>query len=631
MGVTAMHAEPTGSTSSRALAFGALGVVFGDLGTSPLYTLQEVFSPDYGLGVDATTVLGVLSLVFWSLLVVVCLKYIVFVMRADNNGEGGIVALLALAQRSVRGQPALHWLVAVIAIFGAALFYGDGVITPAISVLSAVEGVKVAAPGLARWVVPISIVILLALFLLQRFGSARVGGFFAPVMCVWFAVIALLGLREILRVPHILAALDPYYAVHFFGAHRMAAFVALGGVVLALTGTEALYADMGHFGKRSIRMAWLGFVFPALLLNYFGQGALLLGDPHASSNPFYLLVPQVLLIPMIVLAAMATVIASQAVISGAYSMTLQAMQLGYCPRMRVVHTSDRVAGQIFVPWINGVLLILVLVAVLGFRSSANLGAAYGIAVTGTMIATTLLALLVALRLWRWKWYVVVAFGLPLLTVDCAFFGANLLKLGHGGWFPLVLGVAVFILMTTWRRGRELVLRQLRQGGVALAPFVADIAKYPPTRVAGTAVFLTADLAAVPPALLHNLQHNKVLHARNVLLSVETQELPVVPAAQRVEVHDIGYSFHTVTLRFGFMQHPDVPAALARCAAAGLAFNLQDTTFFLSRETVVAAHHVGMARWRDTLFAFLSRNAMPATAFFRIPGNRLVELGTQVAI
>jgi KUP system potassium uptake protein len=629
-----MHA--TGSRSEvapplRALAFGALGVVFGDIGTSPLYTLQEIFSRDYGLQVSRASLFGVLSLVFWALVLVVTVKYVIFVMRADNKGEGGIMALLALAQRSVRGQPRWRWLVAVVAIFGAALFYGDGVITPAISVLSAVEGIKVAAPALGHWVVPICVVILLGLFLLQRFGTARVGGLFAPVMAVWFVAIALLGLHMIWRAPDILVALNPYYAVRFFHTHGITAFVALGGVVLAVTGTEALYADMGHFGKRPIRSAWAYCVFPALLCNYFGQGALMLQHPDAAANPFYLLVPHVLLVPMIVLAAAATVIASQAVISGAYSMTREAMQLGFSPRMRVVHTSSRMAGQIFVPWINGMLLVLVLIAVVGFRSSENLGAAYGIAVTGTMVTTTLLALLVALRLWRWKWPAVVVLGIPLLVIDCAFFGANLLKVEHGGWFPLALGILVFTVMTTWRRGRELVLRQLQHGGIALKPFVASIAEHPPARVPGTAVFMTANPAAVPHAMLHSLKHFKVLHACNVLLSVETLETPFADPAEHVELRDLGHAFHVLTLRFGFMQDPDVPAALAQCAQRGLVFDMMDTTFFLSRETVVATRRPGMAFWRDKLFAFMTRNALPATAFFHIPGNRLVELGTQVEI
>ncbi|TAM11977.1 MAG: potassium transporter Kup [Nevskiaceae bacterium] len=615
----------------RALAFGAIGIVFGDLGTSPLYTLQEVFSSDYGLGISRPTVLGVLSLVFWSLLIVVCIKYVLFVMRADNKGEGGIVALLALAQRGVRALPRVRWGVAVVAIFGAALFYGDGVITPAISVLSAVEGIRIAAPQLTSWVMPISVAILLGLFVLEKLGTTRVGGLFAPVMCIWFIVIALLGVRMIVRGPEILLALNPIYAVHLFESHGLAAFVALGGVVLALTGAEALYADIGHFGKRPIRLVWLYFIFPALLLNYFGQGALLLHDPQAIGNPFYLMVPKPVLVPMIVLAAAATVIASQAIISGAYSMTLQAMQLGYAPRLRVVHTSSRVAGQIFVPFINNALLILVLAAVIGFHSSENLGAAYGIAVTGTMVTTTLLVLLVALRLWHWKWYVVAMLGIPLLVIDGAFFSANLLKVSHGGWFPLALGVAAFAVMTTWRRGRELVRRRLGRGGVALAPLLGSIAEHPPTRVPGTAIFLTANLNAVPRALLHNLKHNKVLHERNVLLSVVTLDLPFAERMDRVESHDLGHSFCTVLLSFGFMEDPDVLAALAADTGLQPGVDVRDTTFFTSRETVVEGDHAGMVPWRDHLFAFLTRNAVQVTTFFHIPGDRLVEIGTPVEI
>jgi KUP system potassium uptake protein len=626
-----MVSDSRESPSLRALAFGAVGVVFGDIGTSPLYTLQEVFSSKYGLGVAHASVLGVLSLVFWALLLVVTLKYVMFVMRADNHGEGGIMALLALAQRAARGMPRLRWLIALIAIFGASLFYGDGVITPAMSVLSAVEGLKIAEPALVRWVMPISVVIVLALFVVQKRGTAKVGAVFAPVMCAWFVVIALLGVNMIVRAPEILVALNPYYALRFFRSHGVAAFMALGGVVLAVTGTEALYADMGHFGKTPIRRAWLFFVLPALLLNYFGQGALLLRQPEVSANPFYLLVPHALLYPMVALATAAAVIASQAVISGAYSMTREAVQLGFSPRMRVVHTSSHMAGQIFVPWINGMLLVLVIAAVIGFRSSENLGAAYGIAVTGTMVVTTLLMLVVAARLWHWKLPWIIAVGAIFLVVDLAFFGANLLKVEHGGWFPLALGILVFTVMTTWRRGRELVLRQLQHGGLALQPFIASIGEYPPTRVPGTAVFMTANPAAVPHALLHSLKHFKALHARNVLLNVETLETPYAERAERVEIRDLGHSFHRVTLRFGFMEDPDVPDALAACAQHGFPFDMMDTTFFLSRETVIATRRPGMARWRDKLFAFLSRNALPATAFFHIPGNRLVELGTQVEI
>ena len=617
--------------SLRALAIGAIGVVFGDIGTSPLYTMGEVFSAKYGLGVSPASVLGVLSLIFWALILVVTLKYVIFIMRADNKGEGGIMALMALAQRSARGEPRLRWAIAVLAIFGAALFYGDGVITPAQTVLGAVEGVKVVEPSLAQWVVPISVAILLLLFYVQKRGTAGIGALFGPVMCVWFVVIALLGLHYILREPQVLAALNPVCAVRFFLSHRFGAFVALGGVVLAVTGCEALYADMGHFGSKPIRMAWLTFVLPALLLNYFGQGALLLADPAAVSNPFYLLAPRVLLVPMIVLAAVAAVIASQAVISGAFSMTREAIQLGYAPRMRIVHTSRMLSGQVFVPWINGMLLVLVVLAVIGFRSSANLGAAYGIAVTGTMVATTLLALIVMRRMWNWPWLAVIALGSLFLVIDVSLFGANLIKVEHGGWFPLVLGLLVFIVMTTWRRGRESLLRELRQSGLALEPFIASIGEHPPQRVPGTAVFMTANVQAVPHALLHSLKHYKVLHERNVILSVETLDTPQAEPGERIALRDLGHGFSALTLRFGFAEEQDVPAALVACGAAGMRFDMMDTTFFLSRETIVASHRAGMGVWRDCLFALMSRNALAATAFFHIPGNRLVELGTQVQI
>ena len=626
-----MTGSTRGNPSLRALALGALGVVFGDIGTSPLYTLGEVFSDKYGLGVSRASVLGVLSLVFWALILVVTLKYVIFIMRADNKGEGGIMALMALTQRCVRGEPRLRWAIAVLAIFGAALFYGDGVITPAISVLGAVEGVKVVHPALAPWVVPISVATLLLLFFVQRRGTAGIAAVFGPVMCVWFVAIALLGLHGILREPQVLAALNPVHAIHFFQTHGRGAFVALGGVVLAVTGTEALYADMGHFGRNPIRVAWLYFVLPALLLNYFGQGALLLGDPSAVSSPFYLLVPRVLMIPMIVLAAVAAVIASQAVISGAFSMTREAIQLGYAPRMRIVHTSRMLSGQVFVPWINGMLLVLVVAAVIGFRSSDNLGAAYGIAVTGTMVVTTLLALIVERRMWRWPWVAVVATAVVFLCIDLAFFGANLIKVEHGGWFPLVLGLLVFIVMTTWRRGRELLLRELRQSGLALAPFIESIAQHPPHCVPGTAVFLAANTNAVPHALLHSLKHYKVLHERNVILSVETLETPLADPGERLELQDLGHAFFALTLRFGFAETPEVPQALASCTINGKGFDMMDTTFFLSRETIIASPRAGMALWRDKLFAIMARNALAATAFFRIPGNRLVELGTQVEI
>jgi len=614
-----------------ALAVGAIGVVYGDIGTSPLYTLQTTLSHD-GMRPTPESIYGVLSLIFWAQILVVSLKYVVFIMRADNKGEGGIMALMALAQRSVREKPKLRWVLAILGIFGASLFYGDGVITPAISVLGAVEGVKVAAPGLEHWVVPVTAVVLFFLFAMQRHGTARVGSVFGPVMLVWFVTIALLGVHMIVRNPQVLWALDPRYGVRFFFKHGIQAFIALGGVVLALTGAEALYADMGHFGKKPIRLAWFSFVLPALVLNYFGQGALLLSHPEAVDSSFFKMVPEPLLYPMIGLATVAAVIASQAVISGAFSMTREAMSLGYSMRMQVVHTSREMSGQIFVPWVNSFLLVMVLVAVFGFRSADSLSAAYGIAVTGTMTITTMLALVVARYQWHWNRVAVVAAGVLFLTIDLSFLGANLIKVEYGGWFPLVLGLGVFVLMTTWRRGRELVVREIKQGGLALEPFIENIAEHPPLRVPGTAVFLTANQNAVPHALLHNLKHNKVLHERNVLLTADILETPAADADERILIVPLGGEFYKLSLRFGFAEDPNIPLALSHCAQVGLLFDMMDTTFFLSRENIVAdKRRPGMVLWRDKLFAFMARNALPATAFFQIPGNRLIELGAQIEI
>lgn len=622
--------QPTGRRLA-ALALGAIGVVYGDIGTSPLYTIKEVFGP-HGVAASPSNVLGGLSLVFWSLVIVVSAKYLLFIMRADNKGEGGIMALMALAQRSVRPLPRLVPVVAVLGIFGAALFYGDGVITPAISVLSAVEGLEVAAPALARWVVPLTLLVIGALSALQRHGTARIGAVFGPVCVVWFLSIASLGVWGIVQHPAVLEAISPTYGLEFFLRNRSEAFFALGAVVLAVTGTEALYADMGHFGRRPIRLAWFAFALPALLLNYFGQGALVLAHPESMANPFYHLVPRPLLYPMIGLATAATVIASQAVISGAFSMTREAMQLGYMPRMRVVHTSEEMSGQVYVPFINKVLLVLIAAAVIGFGSSDNLGSAYGIAVTGTMVITTLLALVVARYQWRWPWWAVLATGSGLLTVDLGFFSANMIKVESGGWFPLALGLAVFVVLTTWRRGRTLLQRGIQLDGLELAPFMASLAEHPVPRVPGTAVFMTANNALVPHALLHNLKHNKVLHERNVLLTVQTLDTPRAEPEEQLELTPLVGGFACLVMRVGFAEDPDVPRLLARCSRPGECFDMMDTTFFLSRETVVATPvRPGMALWRENLFVFLSRNAMPATAFFDIPGNRLIELGAQVEI
>lgn len=618
--------------SKKALILGAIGVVFGDIGTSPLYTMHETFLPEHGLRPHASTILGILSLVTWSLIMVVAVKYVSLVMRADNKGEGGIMALMALAQRAVSGSTRMRKLVVLMAVLGAALFFGDGVITPSISVLSAVEGLKVAAPGLSRWVVPVTVVVLLGLFWLQRHGTAKVGTLFGPVMVLWFLSLGVIGAWNIIQAPEVLRALSPWYAVQFFMSHGTASFLALGSVVLCVTGAEALYTDMGHFGRFPIRAAWFFFVLPALLLNYYGQGGLLLHHRDAIANPFYHSVPDWARYPMIVLATLSAVIASQAVISGAFTVTRQAIQLGFVPRMQVVHTSREAIGQIFLPWVNRALLIAVMFTVVFFGSSDALGGAYGIAVTGTMAIDTTLTMIVARRMWHWNRAAVILTGLVLLTIDLSYFGANTLKIPDGGWFPLVLGLFLFAVMTTWRRGRELVVREIKQGGLALAPFIENISEHPPLRVPGTAVFLTANQEAVPHALLHNLKHNKVLHERNVLLTVEVLETPVAEAEERITIEDFGGEFYGLGLRFGFAEDPNVPLALSQCARSGLPFDMMDTTFFLSRENIVAdVRRPGMALWRDKLFAFLSRNALPATAFFQIPGNRLIELGAQVEI
>ncbi len=624
-------ATPTETRKAFArMAVGALGVVFGDIGTSPLYTIHTTFG-DQGLAVTEGNIFGVLSLVFWLLVIVVSLKYVVFIMRADNKGEGGIMALMALAQRGARGNIRLRHVIVVLGLLGAALFYGDGVITPAISVLSAVEGLKVAAPGLAHWIVPITIAILIVLFIVQSRGTAQVGAVFGPIMLVWFGTIAVLGIAAIIKQPHVLWALDPVYGFEFFRENGGHGFLALGGVVLAITGGEALYADMGHFGRNPIRAAWFGLVSFALVFNYFGQGALLLAEPAAIDNPFYRLVPSWLLLPMIVLACVATVIASQAVITGAFSMTREAIQLGYSPRMKVKHTSAQTQGQIYLPAVNRVLFVLVILAVLGFRTSDNLGAAYGIAVTGTMLITTCLALVVQRRLWGWSRTTVVLVGLVFITIDVSLFSANAIKIEEGGWFPLVLGGCVFVIMSTWRKGRELVVRELKQSGLALEPFIESVTSHPPVRVPGTAIFLTANVNAVPNALLHNLKHNKVLHERNILMTIETLDTPIAEYGERTEITALGHDFYRVVLRFGFSEDPNIPLSMQRCEAKGLGFEMMDTTFFISRETVISTDRRGMPMWRDKLFAFLNRNGVPATAFFHIPGNRMIELGTRVEI
>jgi KUP system potassium uptake protein len=617
-----------------ALVAGAVGVVFGDIGTSPLYTIKEMFHPHFGLTPDAETVKGLLSLGFWSLLLVVTLKYVIVIMRADNEGEGGIMALTALAQRSLKPGSRMSYTVGILGIFGAALFFGDGMITPPITVLGAVEGLEVISPVFKDWVLPISVVILTGLFAFQRFGTAKVGKAFGPIMITWFVVIAAFGLWNIVQNPIVLKAMNPYWAWHFFATHNWHAVLILGAVVLTVTGGEALYADLGHFGKAPIRWGWFGFVLPALTLNYFGQGALLLANPAAVANPFYMSIPAWAQIPMLVLATTAAAVASQAVITGAFSVTRQAIQLGYVPRLAIRYTSKDTIGQIYVPSINWMLFGAVIVLVFSFRSSTALATAYGLSVTGTMLIDTLLLAIVAYTRWpdtrRW----VLPLCALFLLIDLAFLFANGAKLltGIGAWVPLFIGITAFTMMRTWRRGRELLHAEIRKEGIQLDTFLPGLMLAPPVRVPGTAVFLTADKTVVPHALMHNLKHNKVLHERNVFLTVDTLNVPYAPKDKRLKIESIGNDFYRVVIRFGFMETPDVPLALMRsCDKGGIHFDPMETTYFASRETIVASAHRGMPVWRDKLFALMHRNAASATGFFRIPGNRLVELGAQVQI
>jgi KUP system potassium uptake protein len=614
-----------------ALVVGAIGVVYGDIGTSPLYTLREAFHGPHALSLTATNVLGVLSVIFWSLVIVVTVKYITLILRADNNGEGGVLALTALVSRGLTNDPRRRWWLVGLGIFGAAMFYGDGMITPAISVLSAVEGLEVMAPGLHEYVVPVTLVILVALFAIQRHGTGRVGAFFGPVMCVWFVVIAVLGGIGIVREPGVLAALNPWYAVAFFAGNPGASFLALGAVVLAVTGTEALYADMGHFGKSPIRRAWLVFVMPALILNYFGQGALILTDPGAVKNPFYLLAPGWALLPLVILATCSTVIASQAVISGAFSLTRQAIQMGYCPRLAIQHTSERQIGQIYVPFINWTLLAAVILLVIGFKSSSNLAGAYGIAVTLAMLIDSISLFVVMRRLWHWPTALALAIALPLVTIDMSFLASNSLKIPEGGWFPILIGVVVFTLLTTWKKGRAVLMQRLREDSMPLPLFIESVEAAPPVRVGGTAVFLTSTPNTVPQALLHNLKHNKVLHERVVFLTVVSRDIPFVPVDERYEAKALGCNFFQILAYYGFKQDPDIPELLEECGRRGLAFDMMDTSFFVSRETLIATVAPGMALWREKLFVSMSKNATKASEFFRIPTNRVVELGTQVEL
>jgi len=612
-----------------ALALGAIGVVYGDIGTSPLYALRECFGGSHGVAISEANVLGVLSLVVWSLVLVVSVKYLTFIMRADNRGEGGILALLALQS----GTRSARWrrVAPVLALCGAGLLYGDGAITPAISILGAIEGIEVATPALRSAVAPLTVLLLIGLFSVQRFGTGRIGSVFGWVMLAWFVAIGIAGGVAALRQPSVVEAVNPLHAIRFFQEHGVTAFLLLASVVLVVTGSEALYTDMGHFGALPIRAAWYAVVMPSLMLNYLGQGAVLIEGGAAVANPFYALAPGAWLYPMLVLATLAAIIASQALISGAFSLTRSAVQLGFFPRVRIVHTSGEAEGQIYVPEINWMLLVACLALVLGFGSSGDLAAAYGIAVTGTMTMTSILFFGLARGVWRWSLALAGGLAACFLIVDLAFLGANLTKVEHGGWVPLVFGAALFAIMMTWRQGREILARFFVQGTVPVDVFLADVRAHQLPRVPGTAVFMTSNPDGIPPVLLHHVKHNKMLHEQVVLLSITTEQVPTVPFGRNFEVAELGEDFWRVTARYGFMQSPHVPRLLAVCLAQGLAVDLDDTSYFLGRETLLTGGPSRMARWRKSLFAYLSRNSRPATQFFGLPPNRVVELGAQIEI
>ena len=621
--------EPSASTS--ALMLGAIGVVYGDLGTSPLYTMKEIFNGSHAVQATPENVLGILSLIFWSLILVISIKYVLFVMRANNHGEGGIMALMALALRH-RNQQRQRNIIIALGLFGTALFYGDGIITPAISVLSAVEGLQVAAPGLQAYVLPVTIVVLIALFMFQSYGTDTVGLLFGPIMLIWFGTLGLLGWLSVYQNPHVLQALNPSYGVHFFLEHGWHAFIALGAVVLALTGAEALYADMGHFGKRPIQMAWFSMILPALALNYFGQGALILREPASVLNPFYLLAPEWAMYPMIGLATAATVIASQAVISGAFSITSQAMQMDYIPLMQRIHTSTQAMGQIYVPAMNRMLLLLVICTVLGFGSSGNLAAAYGLAVTGTMMITTLLALVVALDSWQWSPLWTCVLVALFLIVDGAFLGANLLKIPQGGWFPLAVGATLFFMMSTWRRGRQVLTYHLQKAAISLTSFITNLTSCPPlARVHGTAVYMSARNLSMPHALQINYEHNQVLHERIVLLTISTADIPTIPDCERIAIDQMDQGFFRVTARYGFMETPNVPQILSLCKLKNLDIDQHSASFFIGRETLIPSNKPDLNPLQEKIFLIMFRNASSPIQFFKVPPERVVELGVQFEI
>ncbi|HEU4935844.1 MAG TPA: potassium transporter Kup [Vicinamibacterales bacterium] len=619
------------SSSLGLLTLGAIGVVYGDIGTSPLYALRECFHGQHGIAPTHDNVLGVLSLIFWSLTLIISIKYILFVMRADNNGEGGILALLALVAQSPDAKKKSRASLIALGLFGAALLYGDGMITPAISVLGAVEGLEVVTHIFEPYIVPITLVILVALFMIQSHGTTRVGMLFGPVMVVWFITIAVLGLTWIVKEPGVLAAFNPLHALTFFRANGWHGFVVLGAVFLVVTGGEALYADMGHFGPKPIRLAWFSIVLPALFLNYLGQGAMILLNPAAASSPFYLMAPRWGLLALVVLATLAAIIASQALISGAFSLTRQAIQLGYSPRLDIEYTSEHHQGQIYISQVNWALMFATLGLVVGFQSSSALAAAYGIAVTLTMLITTMLAYLVARGAWGVRRVVAGSIALFFFLIEFSFFGANLLKVMHGGWFPLVVGAVVYTILSTWKSGRALLASRMREKLYPFDRFLQDIEAFPPQRVTGTAVFMTSNLTGTPPTLLHNLQHNKVLHERVILLTVVTSDTPYVAPDKRTLVEPLGHGFYRLTVRYGFMEEPDVPEALSQASVHGFQIDLNETTFFLGLETLLATRRPGLPLWRERLFVLISRNAVRANAFFKIPPERVVELGMQVEL
>ena len=628
-----MNTSHAPKESLRVLSLAALGVVFGDIGTSPLYTMKEVFGGvHHPLTINAANVLGILSLIFWALTLVVAVKYVSFIMRADNKGEGGIMALMALALRNLPEGSISRRLVLMLGLFGAALFYGDGVVAPSISVLSAIEGLSIITPKFTPFVIPLTLGVLIALFLIQSRGTAHLGRLFGPVMLLWFLTLAALGIWNIAQAPNVLKAINPYYGAHFLYTHPSLGFLTLGAVVLALTGAEALYADMGHFGRKPIQIVWFSLVLPSLVINYFGQGALILQDKTAIANPFFHMAPEWALYPLVLIATCATVIASQAVITGAFSVTQQAMQLGYTPRLDIQHTSGDQIGQIYIPAINWMMLVTVIALVLGFRSSSNLAAAYGIAVTGTMLTTSILAFYVSSRLWHWNPWRAFFGALPFICIDLTFFAASSVKIVDGGWFPLIFGFTLFLMLTTWKRGRLLLHKRLSEEAIELQPFVNSLSpESGVTRIPGTAVFLTGNLDGVPHAMLHSLKHYKVLHERIALVAVNTLDVPYVPDAQRVTVEVLPNQFWRIKVFYGFMDEPNLPEALEWCTEQGLDFDMMETSFFIGRETLIARMHSEMNFWREKLFIAMSRNASSAASFFKLPANRVVEMGSQIVL